>query len=48
MVVDLSEHVDSSLSTTINRKPASGSVLEDCLNVTRERDVVRKGIDQRT
>ena len=46
MVVDLSERVDSSLSTAMTSKPASGSVLGDRLNVTRERDVVRKGIDR--
>ena len=46
MVVDLSERVDSSLSTAMTSKPASGSVLGDRLNVTRERDVVRKGIER--
>ena len=43
MVVDLSERVDSSLSTAMTSKPTSGSVLGDCLNLTRERDVIRKG-----
>ena len=46
MVVDLSERVDSSLSTAVPSRPASGSVLGDCLNLTREGDVVRKGIEQ--
>ena len=46
MVVDLSEPVDSSLSTAMASKPASMSVLGDCLNVTKERDVVRKDIEQ--
>ena len=46
MVVDLSERVDSSLSTAMTSKPASGSVLGDCLNLTREHDVIRKGIER--
>ena len=46
MVVDLSECLDSSLSTAMTSKPASGSVLGDRLNVTRERDVVHKGIER--
>ena len=46
MVVDLSEHVDSSLSTAMISRPASGHVLGDCLNSDRERDVVRKGIER--
>ena len=45
MTIDLSERVDSSLSTAVPSRPASGSVLGDCLNLTRERDVVRKGIE---
>ena len=45
MVVDLSECVDSSLSNAMTSKPASGSVLGDFLNATRERDVVLKGIE---
>ena len=46
MVVDFSECVDSSLSTAMTSKPTSGSVLGDRLNLTRERDVVRKGIER--
>ena len=46
MVVDLSERVDSSLSTAMTSQSASGSVLGDRLNITRERDVVRKGIER--
>ena len=46
MVVDLSEHVDSSLSTAMTSQPASGPVLGDRLNLIRERDVVRKGIER--
>ena len=46
MVVDLSERVDSSLRTAMTSKPASRSVLGDCLNLTRECDVIRKGIER--
>ena len=46
MVVDLSERVDLSLSTAVPSQPASGSVLGDHLNLTRERDLVRKGIER--
>ena len=46
MVVDLSECVDSSLSTAMASKSASGSVLGDGINITRERDVVYKGIER--
>ena len=46
MVVDLCERVESSLSTAMTGKSASGSVLGDRLNVSREGDVVRKGIEQ--
>ena len=45
MVVDLSERVDSSLSTAVISRPAKGPVLGDRLNLTREHDVVRKGIE---
>ena len=41
MVIDLSECMDSSLSTAVTSRPASGPVLEDRLNSTREHDVVR-------
>ena len=43
MVVDLSERVDSSLSTAVISNPTSGSVL---LNITRERDKIRNGIER--
>ena len=46
MVVDLSKRVDSSLSTAMTGKSVRGSVLGDRLNVSRERDVVRKGIER--
>ena len=46
MVIDLSERVDSSLSTAVTSRLASRPVLGDCLNITRERDVVRKGIER--
>ena len=46
MVVDLSERVDLSLSTAVTSRLASGPVLGDRLNITRERDVVRKGIER--
>ena len=36
MVVDLSERVDSSLSTALTSQPASGPVLGDRFNLTRE------------
>ena len=42
MIVDLSERVDSSLSTAMASKSTSGVVLGDRLNLTRERDVVRR------
>ena len=45
MVVDLSERVDSSLSTEMASKSASGSVLGDRINISREREVIRKGIE---
>ena len=45
MVIDLSERVDSSLSTAVTSRPVRGPVLGDRLNLTRERDVVCKGID---
>ena len=46
MVVGLSERVYSSLSTAVTSRPASGPVLGDCLNLVRERDVIRKGIER--
>ena len=46
IVVHLSERVDSSLSTAMTSQPASGPVLGDRLNLIRERDVVRKGIER--
>ena len=47
MVVGLSEPVDSSLSTAVaSRLNTSGSVLGDRLNLVREREVVRKGIER--
>ena len=46
MVVDLSERVDSSLSTAVTSQPASGPVLGDHLYLIRERDVVRKGVER--
>ena len=44
MVVDLSERVGSSLSTAVPSRSASGPVLGDRLNITRERDLVLKGV----
>ena len=46
MVVDLSERVDSSLSTAVTSQSTSGPLLGDRLNLIRERDVVRKGIER--
>ena len=46
MVVDLSEPVDSSLSTAVISNLTSRSVLGDCLNITRERDIILKGIER--
>ena len=46
MLIDLSERVDSSLSTAVSSRYASGPVLGDCLNSNRELDVVRKGMEQ--
>ena len=40
MVVDLSERVDSSLSTAMVSKFASGSVLGARINISREREVI--------
>ena len=45
MVIDFSEHVDSSLCTAVSSQTASGPVLGDRLNGNRERDVVRKGLE---
>ena len=45
MVVDLSKRVDTSLNTAMASKSTTGSVLGDRLNLTMERDVVRKGIE---
>ena len=42
IVVDLSEHAQSSMSTPMISNSASGDVLEDRLNFTRERDVVNR------
>ena len=47
MVVGLSERVDSSLGTALtSRSNTSGPVSGDRLNLIRERDVVRKGIER--
>ena len=47
MVVGLSERVDSSLGTALTSQPKTGRpVSGDCLNLVRERDVVRKGIER--
>ena len=46
MLIDLSERVDSSLSTAVSSRSASGLVLRDHLNCNRERDVVRKGLER--
>ena len=45
MLIDLSKRVDSSLSTAVSSRSASGPVLGDCLNGNREHDVVRKGME---
>ena len=45
MVIDLSECVDSSLSTAVSSQSASKPVFGDCLNGDREREVVRKGME---
>ena len=46
MVIDLSERVDSSLSTAVSSQSASGPVLGDCLNGDREPEVVCKGMER--
>ena len=47
MVVGLSERVDSSLGTAlISRSNTSRPVSGDHLNLIKERDVVRKGIER--
>ena len=46
MVIDLSERVDSSLSTAVTSRPASGPVLGDRLKANRECDVIRKGMER--
>ena len=47
MVVGLSERVDSSLGTALtNRSNTSGPVSGDRLNLIREHDLVRKGIER--
>ena len=46
MVVDLSERIDSSLSTAVASKSAGGLVLADWINISREREVIRKGIER--
>ena len=45
MVVDLSERIDSSLSTAVASNPAGGRVFGDRLNISREREVIRRGIE---
>ena len=45
MVFDLNERVDSFLSTAVTSQPASRLVLWDRLNITRECNVICKGID---
>ena len=46
MVVGLSERVDSSLGTALtSRFNTSEPVFGDCLNLIRECDVLRKGIE---
>ena len=42
IVVDLSEHAQSSMSTPMVSNSTCGDVLEDRFNVTRECDVVRR------
>ena len=46
MVVDLSERIDSSLSTAVASKSAGGHVFGDRINISREREVIRKGIER--
>ena len=46
MVIDLSEGIYSSLSTAVSSQSASRPVLGDRLNGDREREVVRKGMEQ--
>ena len=47
MVVGLSEKVDSSLGTALtSRSNTSGPVSGDHLNLIRESDIVRKGIER--
>ena len=46
MVIDLSEREDSSLSTAVTSQPASRPILGDRSNLTREHDVVGKGIER--
>ena len=43
MVVDLSECIDSSLSTAVASKSAGGHLLRDRINISREREVISKG-----
>ena len=46
MVVGLSERVDSSLGTALtSRFNTSEPVFGDCLNISREREVICKGIE---
>ena len=46
MVIDLSEHIDSSLSTAMASNFTSRPVLGDWVNTFREREVIRKGIER--
>ena len=46
MVVGLNEKVDSSLDTALSSNSnTSGPVSAGCINLVRERDIVRKGIE---
>ena len=45
MVVGLSEKVDSSLGTALSNSNTSGPVSVGRINLVRECDVVRKGIE---
>ena len=46
MVIDLSERIDSSLSTAIASKSAGGHVSGDRINISREQEVICKGIER--
>ena len=45
-IIDLSERIDSSLSTAIASESAGGHVSGDRINISREREVIRKGIER--